>query len=92
MLEIVNDSTFKLKKTVTVRNILNETFFLLDSDTGKQYNLSEMEYEILNQISQGDSFKSVVNKVSSVYDAPLVQIEKDLREYYIALLNEGIIA
>ena len=39
MLEIRKDIIFEMKKNTSVRNILGETFFILDSESGKQYNL-----------------------------------------------------
>ena len=91
MLEIKDDSVYKLSDTVTVKNILGEAFFALDSKTGKQFNLTEMEYDILMFINQGISFGEIVSKIADEYDASLGDIERDLKEYFISLLDEGLI-
>lgn len=91
MLEIKNDSVYKLSDTLTVKNILGEAFFVLDSKTGKQFNLTEMEYDILMFINQGVSFGEIVSKIADEYDASLCYIERDLKEYFISLLDEGLI-
>lgn len=92
MLEIIEDSRFKVQDTVSVRNVLGETFFILDSATGKQYDLTEMEYEIVTSIAQGATFADVVNKIASEYDATFLQVKQDLREYIVSLFEAGLIA
>lgn len=91
MLEITKDSIYKTKNSVTVKNILGETFFILDSESGKQYNLSEMEYEIIDCISKGVAFGGIVDILAKEYNASIEQIEEDLKEYVASLLEEGLI-
>lgn len=91
MLEITNKSVYVLKESATVRNILGETFFILDSESGKQYNLTEMEYEIIDCISKSIAFGEIVDKLAKEYNASSDQIEEDLKEYVISLLDEGLI-
>lgn len=91
MLEVTSDSTFKIKDTVSVKNILNESFFILDSATGKQYDLTEMEFEIVDSIAKGITFGEIVNKISTEYSMPTKQIENDLTEYFISLLEARLI-
>lgn len=92
MLEIKKNSIYKIKKSVALKNVLGETFFILDSETGKQYNLTEMEYEIVDSISKGISFGKIVTNIANGYDAPVEQIEIDLKEYFISLIDEGLIS
>lgn len=92
MLEIGEDSVFEMKKNASVRNILGETFFILDSESGKQYNLSDMEYEIVNMITEGYKFGETVDKVASEYSAEKEQISEDLREYVTSLYEAGLIS
>lgn len=91
MLEINRESVYTVRNTVTVKNILDETFFILDCETGKQYNLTEMEYEIIDSISKGVIFGEVVDKLANEYNASKEQIESDLKEYIASLLEEGLI-
>lgn len=91
MLEIREDSVFEMKKNATVRNILGETFFILDSESGKQYNLSEMEYEIVDMITKGYKFGETVDKIASEYNAEKEQIVEDLKEYVASLYEAGLI-
>lgn len=91
MLEVNGNSVFKLKPSASVRSITGDAFFILDSDYGKQYNLTEMEYEILNLISGGRTFSEIVRHISLNYNADAVQIESDLREYYVSLFEAGLI-
>ncbi len=91
MLEIRDDSVFEMKKNASVRNILGETFFILDSESGKQYNLSEMEYEIVDMIIKGYKFEETVDKIASEYNAEKELISKDLREYVMSLYEAGLI-
>lgn len=91
MLAITKMQIFKIKSTVTVKNILDETFFMLDCDTGNQYNLTEMEYEIVNAIIIGKTFGDIVDEIAAHYDADRFQIESDLREYFTALLEANLI-
>ena len=91
MLEINRYSVYTIKSSATVRNILDETFFILDSETGKQYNLTEMEYEIIDSISNGVAFGEIVDKLAKEYNASYVQIESDLKEYIASLIEESLI-
>ena len=91
MLEIKSDSKFKIKDSVSVKNILNESFFILDSATGKQYNLTEMEFEIMDLIAREMSFGEIVDKITAEYAASIEQIETDLKEYFNSLFYAGII-
>lgn len=91
MLEIREYSVFEMKKNAAVRNILGETFFILDSESGKQYNLSEMEYEIVDMIKKGYKFGETVDKIASEYNAEKEQISEDLREYVTSLYEAGLI-
>ena len=91
MLEITKESIYKIKNSVTVKNILGETFFILDSESGKQYNLSEMEYEIIDCISKGVAFGEIVDNLAKEYNASIEQIEEDLKEYVASLIEEGLI-
>lgn len=91
MLEINKSQAYQLSGTVTLKNILNEAYFILDSATGKQYDLTEMEYEIVSLIDSGAVFAEVVARIVSEYSAPMEQITADLEEYFASLLNAGII-
>ena len=91
MLEIRDDSVFEMKENAKVRNILGEMFFILDSESGKQYNLSEMEYEIVDMIKKGYNFGKTVDKIALEYNAEKELISKDLREYVISLCEAGLI-
>lgn len=92
MLEIREDSLFEMKENASVRNILGETFFILDSESGKQYNLSEMEYEIVDMITKGYKFSETVDKLASEYNADRTQISADLVEYIASLYEAGLIS
>lgn len=91
MLEVTLDSTFKIKETVSVKNILNESFFILDSSTGKQYDLTEMEFEIVDSIDKGITFGEIVNKIATEYSMSTKQIKNDLTEYFTSLFEAGLI-
>ena len=91
MLEITNESIYKVRKSLAIKNILNETFFILDSDTGKQYNLTEMEYEIMDCISKGMNFGNIIDILGNEYNASYKQIQDDLKEYITSLIEEGLI-
>ncbi len=91
MLEINKARAYQLSGTVTLKNILNEAYFILDSATGKQYDLTEMEYDIVSLIDSGAVFTEVVAQIASEYSAPMEQITADLEEYFASLLNAGII-
>lgn len=91
MLEVTSDSKFKIKDTVSVKNILNETFFILDSATGKQYDLTEMEFEIVDSIANGITFGEIVDKIATEYSMSTKQIEDDLTEYFTSLFEAGLI-
>lgn len=91
MLEVNKEKVYKLKNSVTLKNILNEVFFILDSETGTQYDLTEMEYEIVSLIASGAVFAEVAAQIASEYSASMEQILIDLEEYYTSLLDAGII-
>lgn len=91
MLEIKRESVYIVKESVTIKNILGETFFVLDSENGKQYNLTEMEYKIVDGISKGLKFGEIVDTIAKEYNASYKQIESDLREYFASLIDEGLI-
>lgn len=91
MLEVSKEKKYKLKDSVTLKNILNEVFFILDSETGTQYDLTEMEYEIVSLIAAGLVFPEIAAQITSQYSASISQISIDLEEYYTSLLDAGII-
>lgn len=91
MLEIKDITTFSLKSSLTLKNILGETYFLLDSETGKQYDLTELEYQIVYLISKSAKFIDIVNEIANEYDEQKNIIKQDVREYIEEMVNAGLI-
>lgn len=91
MLEINNSTVFKLKTTVLIKNISEKNIFLLDSDTGKQYNLTDLEYDIITMISKGLAFGDIVLTIASNYNETIGIVEKDIRDYCTSLFKANLI-
>ena len=91
MLEINESSIFKLKSSLTIKDILDESFFILDSETGKQYDLTEMEYKIITLLSEKTKFIDIVNIIAKEYDEKIDIIKTDLKKYIEEMINEGLL-
>ena len=91
MLEITPNTHFNLNKNVTIKNILNQTYFMLDSTTGTQYNLTEVEYIILTQISEGKNIEEVNGAIIKDYDVDKNESMNDLLNYIKSLYKENLI-
>ena len=77
---------YTLNDKIVIKNILNETYFMLDGNSGKQYNLTEMEYEIIDMFVKGNTIGAIANRLQKEYDADNTQIEHDLLSYVRTLL------
>lgn len=64
---------------------------MLDSSTGMQYNLTEMEYDILKLISNGKNIKEINNDIIENYDVDTDESMEDLMDYIKSLCKENII-
>ena len=91
MLEITPNTHFNINKNVTIKNILNQTYFMLDSTTGTQYNLTEVEYIILTQISEGKNIEEVNGAIIKDYDVDKNESMNDLLNYIKSLYKENLI-
>ena len=91
MLEINESSIFKLKSSLTIKDILDESFFILDSETGKQYDLTEMEYKIITLLSEKTKFIDIVNIIAKEYDEKIDIIKTELKKYIEEMINEGLL-
>lgn len=91
MLEIRENNIFEINKNVSLKNINGEVYFILNSDSGKQYNLTEMEYEIVDMLAKGCTTCEIVDNIASKYNEKKEQIIIDLTEYIDSLLEAGLI-
>ena len=92
MLVIDDDSVFQVNEGVAIRNVKNRVYFMLDSRTGSQYDLTEMEYEILDALSGHKSLREIVDTLIAEYDGDAQEIRDDLRRYTEQLLSGGLIS
>ncbi|MBR1760049.1 MAG: PqqD family protein [Schwartzia sp.] len=90
MLEINDQTIFALSPDATLKNILNEKFFLLDKRHGQQYNLTEMEYALLTMIRDRVRFKEIRETICREYDAEESQVDSDVKEYMQSLFEHGL--
>lgn len=92
MLEVNNNTEFLFKNKVIIKNISDEVFFMLDSTTGKQYDLTEMEYEILCKIDKESSFETIIKWIQEEYtDINEAEIIRDIKEYLSELIQNEIV-
>ncbi len=91
MLEIKDETKMELKKTASLVNAQEKAFFLLDSETGNQYNLTQMEYDILMKTKEGMSFGEICNSIKAEYDVDFDELRSDLMAYFYNLVNETIL-
>ena len=92
MLVINDESLFKINTGVSVCNVRNKAYFILDTRTGSQYDLTEMEYLILNEMARGMSVHEIAIDLKRTYNAPEKEIEEDLKNYAEQLLKNGLIS
>ena len=92
MLVIDDDSVFRVNDSVIIRNVKNRVYFMLDSRTGSQYDLTEMEYEILDALSGRKSLREIARALIAEYDGDAQKIQDDLRHYVEQLLSGGLIS
>lgn len=92
MLAINGESVFQINQGVSVRNIKNKAYFMLDARTGTQYDLTEMEYLILTKIAGRMSLCEIAADLRRTYNAHEQEIEEDLKDYAAQLLDNGLIS
>lgn len=92
MLVIDDDSVFQVNDGVIIRNVKNQAYFMLDSRTGSQYDLTEMEYGILDALSKHKSLREIAHTLIAEYDGDAQEIRDDLRRYAEQLLSSGLIS
>lgn len=93
MLEIEEKIVFKLGEHAILRTVsgVNPIYIMLDCKTGRQFNLSSLEYDILLLLREGVSFASLKQSLLKEYNQePANIIENDLKEYLDALFTEGL--
>ena len=91
MLEINEQTMFSLSPNATLKSVLGKIFFLLDKKNGKQYNLTEMEYELLTMVRERSRFKEIKEALCREYDGEANQIDSDVREYMQSLFEHELI-
>ncbi len=91
MLQITENTIFSISPNVTIKNILGKTFFMLDKNSGKQYDLTELEYDILNMMQKQYSFVKIKEIICKEYDIAFKQAETDIKEYVESLYENRLI-
>ena len=91
MLEIKKESIFALPQSVSIRSIRNEVFFLFDAEHGKQYDLTEMEYTLIDRLKKGHRYGDILVEIQKTYDADPDTISNDLEEYLETLVSHGLL-
>ena len=91
MLEIKDETKMEIKATASLISAQEKAFFLLDSDTGSQYDLTRMEYDILTKIKNGKSFGEICETIKAEYDVEFDELQSDLVKYFHDLIVEKIL-
>lgn len=92
MLVVNGESVFQINQGVSVHNIKDVAYFMLDSRTGAQYDLTEIEYLILIRIARHVSLRKIAAELEKTYNAHKQEIEEDLKDYAAQLLDNGLIS
>ena len=94
MLEVAITTRLMLAEHAVLKNVsgYESVYVLLDCRSGVQYDLNQMEYEILSLVQQGVDLVSVVKLVQEEYPDKQPEIIKcDIKEYIDALHSIGLV-
>ena len=92
MLEIENSKTnFKISNNIIVK-MFNNVFFILNKANAKQYDLTQMEYEIIKGIEEKKSLDKIVEEIVKDYKTEGIEsVKQDVADFVDDLLNAGIL-
>lgn len=92
MLEIDNSKTnFKISDNIIVK-MFNNVFFILNKANAKQYDLTQMEYEIIKGIEEKKSLNKIAEEIVKDYKTEGVEsVKQDVADFVDDLLNAGIL-
>ena len=92
MLEIEDSKiNFKISDNIIVK-MFNNVFFILNKANAKQYDLTQMEYEIIKGIEEKKSLNTIVEEIVKDYRTDGIEsVKQDVSDFVDELLNAGIL-
>lgn len=92
MLEIEDSKiNFKISDNIIVK-MFNNVFFILNKANAKQYDLTQMEYEIIKGIEEKKSLDKIVEEIVKDYKTEGIEsVKQDVADFVDDLLNAGIL-
>ena len=92
MLEIEDSKiNFKISDNIIVK-MFNNVFFILNKANAKQYDLTQMEYEIIKGIEEKKSLYTIVEEIVKDYRTEGIEsVKQDVSDFVDELLNAGIL-
>lgn len=92
MLEIEDSKTnFKISDNIIVK-MFNNVFFILNKANAKQYDLTQMEYEIIKGIEEKKSLDKIAEEIVKNYKTEEIEsVKQDVSDFVDDLLNAGIL-
>lgn len=92
MLEIEDSKiNFKISDNIIVK-MFNNVFFILNKANAKQYDLTQMEYEIIKGIEEKKSLNTIVEEIVKDYRTEGIEsVKQDVSDFVDELLNAGIL-
>lgn len=92
MLEIKNSGTnLKISDNIIIK-MFNNIFFILNKTNAKQYDLTQMEYEIIKGIEEKKSLNKIAEEIVKDYKTEGIEsVKQDISDFVDDLLNAGIL-
>lgn len=92
MLEIKNSETnLKISDNIIIK-MFNNIFFILNKTNAKQYDLTQMEYEIIKGIEEKKSLNKIAEEIVKDYKTEGIEsVKQDISDFVDDLLNAGIL-
>jgi hypothetical protein len=70
---------------------LGKNQWALDMETGSQYDLNEISFDILNILSTPHSIDELLNEIINIYDVSRSVLAEDCNTWLAAALEKGLV-
>ena len=93
MLEkLKSGGNLRISKNVIIKAFNKDVFFILNKANAKQYDLTQMEYEIIKGIEEKKSLNKIAEEIEKDYKTEgFESVKQDVSDFIDDLLNAGIL-
>lgn len=81
---------YMLKENIVLKG-LNKKYWALSTDTGNQYKLNEIAYDILNELTEAKSINELVDTITKAYMISQQEFMNDCSALIDDALKSGLV-